>query len=116
MESNIQKRLVGAVEEVSFRVGGKAYPVQARIDTGAKMSCIDTRLAAEMGVGLAVAVKKIVSSHGRSTRPVIKAKVVLQGVELESEFTIIDRSHMKFPVLIGRNILEKGFIVDPSRH
>jgi hypothetical protein len=46
---------------------------------------------------------------------VVKAAALLRGVEVTAEFTLIDRSHMKYPVLIGRNILENGFIIDPSR-
>ncbi|MBN2141880.1 ATP-dependent zinc protease, partial [Candidatus Woesearchaeota archaeon] len=41
------------------------------------------------------------------------AKIVLGGKEIESKFTLADRSHMKYPVLIGQNILRKNFLIDP---
>jgi len=37
-------------------------------------------------------------------------------MEIEDEFTLADRSHMTFPMLIGQNILTKGkFLIDPLK-
>jgi hypothetical protein len=114
MESDNSKKILGAVEEITFRSASGERKVLARIDTGANMSSIDEKLAAELGF-VQVRTKKIRSSHGRSERPVINAEVVVGGIKHISEFTVIDRAHMKYPVLIGRNILENGFLIDPSR-
>ena len=35
--------------------------------------------------------------------------------ELEEEFSLTDRSDMKYPVLIGRKLLQHRFIVDVAR-
>ena len=115
MESKVSKKILGAVEEITLRSASGDRKVLARIDTGANMSSIDEKLAAELGFGTVVRTKKIRSSHGKSERPVINVEVVVGGIRHISEFTIIDRSHMKYPVLIGRNILENGFLIDPSK-
>jgi hypothetical protein len=114
MESNDSKRVVGAVEEVVLRSPNGERKVLARIDTGAKLSSLDAKIAEELGLTDATRTQKIRSSHGRSERPVVNVKVVVGGVEHLSEFTVIDRSHMKYQVLIGRNVLENGFLVDAS--
>jgi hypothetical protein len=116
MESDNSKKILGAVEEVTFRSASGERKVLARIDTGANMSSIDEKLAAELGFCHTERTKKIRSSHGRSERPVICAEVVVGGIKHISDFTVIDRAHMKYAVLIGRNILENGFLIDPSKN
>jgi hypothetical protein len=32
--------------------------------------------------------------------------------QMSVEAGLADRSHMEYPLLVGRNVLEKGFIVD----
>jgi len=56
----------------------------------------------------------IKSSHGVSYRLMIKMSIVLSGVEIISKMSITDRSHLEFPVIIGRKDL-KRFLVDPSK-
>ena len=49
-------------------------------------------------------------------RYVIRAVVQLYGEELEAEFSLSDRSDMKYPVLLGRSLLRQGrFVVDVAR-
>ena len=88
----------------------------AKVDTGATKSSIDTALAASLSLGPIVNTTLVKSASGSSVRPVINAKVVLRGKEIESNFTLADRKHMAYKVLIGQNILKNnGFWVDPSR-
>ena len=35
--------------------------------------------------------------------------------EIKTDFTLADRSNMKYSVLIGQNILKQGFLIDPSK-
>lgn len=87
----------------------------ARIDTGATKSSVDARLAAELALGPVIKTKLVKSAAGNKLRPVIKASIRISGKSLKSEFTIADRSHMKYRVLIGQNILKKGFLIDPTK-
>lgn len=116
MDSEDSKKVVGTVEEIILRSAKGEKRVLARIDTGAKLSSLDAKIAEELGLNSETTrIQKIRSSHGRSERPVVSVKVEVGGVEHFSEFTIIDRSHMKYLALIGRNVLENGFLVDASR-
>jgi hypothetical protein len=60
--------------------------------------------------------REIKSSIGeKQERYVIKTKVRLFDETIEEEFSLSDRSDMKYPVLLGRKLLKGRFIVDVSR-
>lgn len=60
--------------------------------------------------------RKIKSSTGHiENRVVIKTQLVIFKKKYKTEFSLTDRSGMKFPVLLGRKFLKKGFIVDVSK-
>ncbi len=110
-----KKTVIGLVEPLTV-IGprGKKAKVLGRIDTGATKSSIDVRLAAELSLGPILKTKIVKSASGKSLRPVVKAKVQLADREFNTDFTIADRAEMKYPVLIGQNIL-KGFLIDPVK-
>ncbi|MCK5490229.1 MAG: ATP-dependent zinc protease [Candidatus Pacebacteria bacterium] len=54
------------------------------------------------------------SSHGISYRLMVNMEIILSGVEVFSRMSVIDRSHLEFPVIIGKKDLLK-FIIDPSK-
>lgn len=61
--------------------------------------------------------REIKNSFGDSEkRYIIKTKLRLFGKDFETEFSLSDRGALKFPILLGRKILKKGFIVDVARH
>lgn len=99
---------------VIFGKSGKKE-VMARVDTGATKSSIDERLAAELGLGKELRRVLIKSAHGSKHRGVVMADVSISGELCSAEFTLADRSHMKYRVLIGQNILKKGFLIDPLK-
>ncbi|CAN5531863.1 ATP-dependent zinc protease [soil metagenome] len=60
-------------------------------------------------------IKNIKSSSGHIERRfVIKTKIVIFNKSINTEFSLTDRSQMKFPILLGRKLLSKRFIVDVS--
>ena len=52
------------------------------------------------------------SSGEGEQRYIIKTEVVLFGKSIPTEFSLTDRSDMKYPVLLGRKFLRRRFIVD----
>lgn len=126
-----EKITIGGVEDVVLLPWGVI--VKARIDTGATMSSLDVceitrkgnnevefRLSKRIG-GLQVCLpvkawRKVRTPEGRSERrPVIELEICLGPKRLRTEVTLNDRSHMDFPLLIGRKTLEGNFVVDVSR-
>lgn len=59
--------------------------------------------------------KKIKSSNGESeNRYIISTKIILFDKTFDIELSLSERGEMKFPVLLGRKLLNKKFIVDTS--
>ncbi|NVD43464.1 ATP-dependent zinc protease family protein [Qipengyuania atrilutea] len=55
----------------------------------------------------------ITSSNGETQRRlVVKTPLKIGDVEFRAEFSLADRSGMKFPMLIGRSALRRRFLVD----
>ena len=107
--------VVGLYEPVIILSNGELKEILARIDTGATRSSIDMRLAAELKLGPIIENRLVKSAHGNKLRPVVKVKLKLAGKETEELFTIADRSHMTYKILIGQNVLKQGFIIDPIK-
>lgn len=61
--------------------------------------------------------KKIVKNSfgGSEQRFVIQTKIILFGEEHPIHLSLSERSDMKYPILIGRRLLNKRFTVDPSK-
>jgi hypothetical protein len=58
---------------------------------------------------------KIKSHHNDAViRPVVELHFCLDGQIYHGQFSLVDRSHFNYPVLIGRRVLKQGIIVDAS--
>lgn len=51
----------------------------------------------------------------REERFVIETDIEIFGKVFTTEFSLSNRGNLKFPILLGRKLLNKGFIVDVSR-
>ncbi|MBI2652238.1 ATP-dependent zinc protease [Candidatus Woesearchaeota archaeon] len=109
------KVVIGLAEKVNIRYDRGKKKVIAKIDTGATKSSIDTNLAAELKLGPVIKSKLVKSAHGSKLRPIIEAEIELAGKKIKSEFTLADRAHMKYRILIGQNILKDGFLINPTK-
>ena len=109
------KIVIGLAEKVAIQYDNGSKNVIAKIDTGATKSSIDTNLAAELKLGPVIKSKLVKSAHGSKLRPIIEATIELAGKKIKSEFTLADRAHMKYRILVGQNILKDGFLIDPTK-
>ncbi|AQL44024.1 ATP-dependent carboxylate-amine ligase [Halorientalis sp. IM1011] len=108
--------VIGYTEEVVVRGTRGAETVYAKSDTGATRTSIDAALAADIGTGPIKDIVKIRSGsvkEGRS-RPVVDLVVGVGGSQHTVTASIEDRSHMDYPLLLGRDILEH-YHVDVTR-
>lgn len=123
-----------------MRLDGIGVPwVKAKVDTGAQTSALHATDIAEferdgapwvrflvqpwqadendaVAVELPVHDRRLVrSSSGHAeARPVVLATLTLVGRDVDVELTLTDREEMVFRMLIGREALQQGFVVDPS--
>lgn len=110
------KKFVGLVEKIVV-IGDKKIESLALCDSGARGTSIDIGLAAKARLGPIIKTTKIKSASvsREIRRPVVKAKIKIKGRTFNTEVNIQDRSHMTFPVIIGRNILTGNFIIDTKK-
>jgi alpha-L-glutamate ligase-like protein len=141
------KRVIGSIEKVKL-IGkdGKEIEVEAKIDTGADSTSIDTELAKQLGFEETLTIfeeriagKNILteyteqereqlfanvpdladtsltkSSHGTSYRPMIRLDLSLDSVVISAKVSVIDRSDLKYSVIIGRKNLTR-FLIDVNK-
>ncbi len=121
------KTIIGSEEVISFPEVG-IDSIDARIDTGATTSSIGVKKIEEKDGHICCTMpnhqticfkdysKKVIkSSFGHTEeRYVVRLLVNVHGRSVRTNFTLANRSKMKFPVLIGRNLLRGKFIVDVS--
>ncbi len=133
------KRVIGRRDKVDFPKM-RLYDIDAKIDTGAYTSaihCHNIKVIEKDGdkyvsfnlldpthpdynekrfsVPL-FSKKRIKSSFGKSEeRCIIKTVITLFGEKFDIELSLSNRSKMENPVLLGRKLLEKRFIVDVAK-
>lgn len=60
-------------------------------------------------------IKKVKSSNGHEQlRYFIKCTIELLGRKIKTEFSLTERKGMRYPILLGRKLLNKRFIIDTS--
>lgn len=117
----------------------KIKRVKAKVDTGARTSCLHAffverfrqrgqslvrfgvhplQQSADVSVICEAKLldQRVVSDSGghREQRSVIEANVIIGSDSHKIELTLTDRDTMRFRMLLGRTAMEGKFIVDPS--
>lgn len=133
------KKIIGRLEYVSFPDFGIEH-IEAKIDTGAYSGSIHVSSVEEIEHGGVGAIrfrlidedhpqyqsvdhvvtdfkkKTVKSSNGVvEDRYFIKIPFVLGGQTYIGIFSLSNRANMRYPILLGRKLLKKYFLVDPSQ-
>jgi hypothetical protein len=131
------RQVMGWLERIVLLPWG--VRVKAKLDTGAKTSSLDAQQLAVYDndgerwvrfvlpvAGKKKAEKRIVQlplvrevaikRHGQPSakRPVVSLSFCLAGRRQVAEFSLVDRGHYNYPVLLGRRFLKNVAIVDPA--
>lgn len=131
------KQVIGGIEQVLLSPPGLLF--EARVDTGAESASLDARDMQEFErdgnrwvrfsmvnreTNEIIEIERRIVRHVRilqstadeaERRPVVEFRLTLGEFTQTAEFTLSDRSHLSFPVLIGRNVLQDVMIVDVGR-
>jgi hypothetical protein len=131
---NYSKTIIGRREWASLPEFGLKN-VKVKIDTGAYSSSIHATFIEEKDGILNVIfldsnhsnfretpysfheyrIKKVKSSNGIvQERYFIKTQILLGSSKIKTEFSLTQRKGMRYPILIGRKLLNKRFIIDTS--
>ena len=110
-KSKTESTIVGFYEDVLI----EGTLVRAKIDTGASKSSVDLKLAELLKLGPVIGRTTVVNTHGRAVRPIVRTEIEIAGRKLDASFNIALREHLRYPILIGKNILRKNFVIDPKK-
>jgi RimK family alpha-L-glutamate ligase len=100
--------LIGYIEQVVVSGTSGSATIYAKSDTGATRTSLDTSLAAEIGAGPIKSMTRVKSGSVKSgkARPVVDLVVGIGGRQHTVTASVEDRSHMDYPVLLGRDVLQ----------
>lgn len=104
-------------EKVLLNNQSEADEILAKIDTGADYSSLDINLAKKFNLideSKFLGEISVKNSNGKTRRKVYWANITLKNQNFRTIFTVADRSHLKYKILIGRADLA-GFLVKPSQ-
>ncbi|MAG77985.1 hypothetical protein CL616_01330 [archaeon] len=104
--------VLGLTEKIS--INNKEF--SAKIDTGARGNSLCKTIASELKLPLLKRKIWIKSSNGMQLRRLVEAEIKIKNLKFKTTFNVTDRSHLRFPVLIGVQTLQNGFLVDPSKN
>lgn len=135
----MQKRIIGRKDKAEFPEFGISE-IDIKIDTGAYTSSIHCHHIEEMEIGGKTYLtfllldpshaeyneklfkvskykrKFIKNSFGTSeNRFILQTVIKIFGEEFPIQLSLSERENMKYPVLIGRRLLKKRFIVDCTK-
>lgn len=138
MTKKTTKKIIGRLERISIPYFG-LEDIEAKIDTGAYNGTIHVSEASEKKEnGKSVLKFKILdeehpkyedkiyvaeeyekkvfkNSMGSEIRYVIPVSIILKGREFQVKLALSNRKDMRYPVLIGRKIIKKHFVVDAAK-
>lgn len=117
----MKRKVLGLIEHISIigedsKGRERGLIIKAKVDTGASRSSISKNLVKKLNLGPHKKTTLIKSAIGVERRKVIKVRIRLKGKTLKAFFSVANREHMTYGVLIGQNILRMGrFLVDPLK-
>ena len=97
-----------------IKINGKKF--SAKIDTGARGNSICKTVVEQLNLPFTNKKIWVKSSNGRQLRRLIEAQITLKDKTFKTTFNVTDRTHLRFPILIGVQTLQNGFLVDPSKN
>lgn len=95
----------------------ESIKIMAKVDTGADRTSIDKVAAEQLGLlnkKNIVEIKFVHSGLGRQERKIVNLKYQIKGRVISTQASVTDRTHLKYPMLIGVKDIG-GFLVDPDR-
>lgn len=125
----MDKQMIGRQETADLPTFGLMNQT-VKIDSGAYTSSIDVVSVRNTGDTLFVlfdkeseekAFKKFKTKRIKSSNGIVQERYVIKGIiclgetEYTTPFSLTNRSGMRYPILLGRKLLNKYFLIDTSK-
>lgn len=108
-----ETKILSVVEPIILTGNGFQKKYQAKIDTGAYRTSLDHSVIKDMNLPLLKRKFMTVSATGKQYRSGVRVDFIISGKKIFTIATVAERSHLRFPIIIGRRDL-KGFYVNPN--
>lgn len=108
----IAPKVLTIIQEVTFVRSDEPITVKAKLDTGAFRTSIDRSFANLLGLQILDEKVFVRSASGDSYRPTTRVSFTLAGKKINTIASIVDRSNLKYPVIVGHRDL-KDFLIKP---
>lgn len=106
--------ILQVIEKVTLiGTNGKKKTVEAKIDTGAYRTAIDSSLVQLLALPVMDEKVHVRSGAGQHLRKTVEVAFKLRGKTVTTTASFLNRKHMRYSVIVGRRDL-KGFLVDPT--
>ena len=133
------KKIIGRLEYVDIP-DFALFGIEAKVDTGAYNGAIHVSLVTEFEKDGGKYIRfilldeehpeyhgkvfetdefterRVKSSNGEiQHRYVIPVTIILKGLELKTKLSLSNRKDLRYPILLGRKVIKKHFIIDASK-
>jgi alpha-L-glutamate ligase-like protein len=109
---SISPKILTIIQEVTFYRNGEPITVKAKLDTGAYRTSIDRKFAELLDITVLNEKVFVKSASGESFRPTAKTSFILGGKKINTVVSVVDRSNLKYPVIVGHRDM-KDFLIKP---
>jgi len=109
----IVPKILPVIYPVTIKYKDRIITITAKLDTGAYRTSIDTELAKTLGIPFSEDKIYVKSASGRAYRSTVQLTFELTGKKITTVSSVVDRSYMKYQMIVGRVDL-KGFLIDPD--
>lgn len=108
-------RILTVIQDVVVYGSKENVYIKAKLDTGAKSSSIDIKLAKRIGLNFTGETVLIKSASGIKNRKLVNLTFQLAEKKITSIASVVDRSKLQYPMIIGRDDMQ-GFLINPVYH
>jgi len=110
-----KKEVIGLIVPIVIK-GKKALKVKAKVDTGAEKSSICKSLLMQLGKVKKIGKVKVKNPIASEKRDIVELEVKFKNKIIKSKFTVADRKHMSYNILLGKNTLKQlNVLIDPNK-
>jgi len=105
--------VLSVIEKVTFNTSSGFLTIPAKLDTGAYRTSIDENLVEELGYPILSKRIMVKSASGIGSRRTAKIKFKLEGKQISSIASVVDRSALQYKMIVGRKDL-RGYLINPE--
>lgn len=112
---NTEPKILSLIEKIQIKGENGQMEVEAKVDSGAFRTSLDRKLVEELGLKTLSKKVFVKAASGQQYRHAVRIDYTIAGKKIQTIASVAQRSHLKYPVIIGRKDM-KGFLINPITH